>query len=48
MPDFIKSIQVSLEQLDYTKCITKILMDNMNKLGKFERQIYCIDIKRET
>ena len=54
MTDFIKSIQVSFEQLDYTKVnglekgITKILMDNMNKLGKFERPLHCTDIKRET
>jgi len=54
MTDFVKSIQVSFEQLDYTKVnglekgITKILMDNMNKLGKFERPIHCTDIKRET
>ena len=53
MTDFIKSIQVSLEQLDYTKVnglekgITKILMDNMNKLGRYERPIHCTDIKRE-
>ncbi len=54
MTDFIKSIKVSFEQLDYTKVnglekgITKILMDNMNKLGKFERPLHCTDIKRET
>ena len=54
MTDFIKSIQVSFEQLDYTKVnglekgITKILMDNMNKLGKYERPLHCTDIKRET
>ena len=54
MTDFVKSIQVSFEQLDYTKVnglekgITKILMDNMNKLGKFERPLHCTDIKRET
>jgi len=54
MTDFIKSIQVSFEQLDYTKVnglekgITKILMDNINKLGKFERPLHCTDIKRET
>ena len=54
MTDFIKSIQVSFEQLDYIKVnglekgITKILMDNMNKLGKFERPLHCTDIKRET
>ena len=54
MSDFINSIQVSLEQLDYTKVngiekgITKILMDNINKLSKYERPIHCTDIKRET
>tara|TARA_Y100000389_G_scaffold189908_1_gene214147 strand:+ start:6633 stop:7526 length:894 start_codon:yes stop_codon:yes gene_type:complete len=54
MTDFIKSIHVSFEQLDYTKVnglekgITKILMDNINKLGKFERPVHCTDIKRET
>ena len=54
MTDFVKSIQVSFEQLDYTKVnglekgITKILMDNMNKLGKYERPLHCTDIKRET
>ena len=54
MTDFVKSIQVSFEQLDYTKVnglekgITKILIDNMNKLGKFERPLHCTDIKRET
>ena len=54
MTDFVKSIQVSFEQLDYTKVnglekgITKILMDNINKLGKFERPLHCTDIKRET
>ena len=54
MTDFIKSIQVSFEQLDYTKVnglekgITKILMDNINKLGKYERPLHCTDIKRET
>jgi hypothetical protein len=54
MTDFIRSIHVSFEQLDYTKVnglekgITKILMDNINKLGKFERPLHCTDIKRET
>jgi hypothetical protein len=54
MTDFIKSIQVSLEQLQYTtnnglgKGITKVIMDNMNKLSKYERPLHCSDIKRET
>jgi hypothetical protein len=54
MSDFIKSIQVSIDQLQYTtdnglgKGITKIIMDNMNKLSKYERPLHCSDIKRET
>ena len=54
MSDFIKSIQVSLDQLQYTtnngleKGITKVIMDNMNKLSKFERPLHCSDLKRET
>tara|TARA_B100000768_G_scaffold796_1_gene944 strand:+ start:127 stop:1128 length:1002 start_codon:yes stop_codon:yes gene_type:complete len=54
MSDFIKSIQVSLDQLQYTtnngleKGITRVIMDNMNKLSKFERPLHCSDLKRET
>jgi hypothetical protein len=54
MSDFIKSIQVSIDQLQYTtnnglgKGITKVIMDNMNKLSKYERPLHCSDIKRET
>jgi ribosomal protein L13 len=54
MSDFIKSIQVSVEQLQYTtnnglgKGLTKVIMDNMNKLSKYERPLHCSDIKRET
>ena len=54
MSDFIKSIQVSMDQLHYTtnnglgKGLTKIIMDNMNKLSKYERPLHCSDIKRET
>jgi hypothetical protein len=53
MTDFIKSIQVSLEQLQFTtnnglgKGITKVIMDNMNKLSKYERPLHCSDLKRE-
>jgi hypothetical protein len=42
MSDFIKSIQVSMDQLHYTtnnglgKGLTKVIMDNMNKLSKYE------------
>jgi hypothetical protein len=54
MSDFIKSIQVSMDQLQYTtynglgKGLTKVIMDNMNKLSKYERPLHCSDIKRET
>jgi hypothetical protein len=54
MSDFIKSIQVSIDQLQYTtnnglsKGITKVIMDNMNKLSKYERPLHCSDLKRET
>jgi hypothetical protein len=53
MSDFIKSIQVSMDQLYYTtnnglcKGLTKVIMDNMNKLSKYERPLHCSDIKRE-
>ena len=54
MSDFIKSIEVSLEQLDLTKTkglekgITQVIMDNMNKLSVHERPLHCTDVKRET
>ena len=54
MSDFIKSIEVSLEQLDYTKTqglekgISNVIMENMNKLSVYERPIHCTDLKRET
>ena len=54
MSDFIKSIEVSLEQLDFTKTnglekgISNVIMDNMNKLSLYERPIHCTDAKRET
>lgn len=54
MSDFIKSIEVSLEQLDLTKTkglekgITQVIMDNMNKLSVHERPLHCTDTKRET
>ncbi|AET72988.1 hypothetical protein PGAG_00099 [Phaeocystis globosa virus 12T] len=54
LSDFIKSIQVSLDQLQYTtnnglcKGITRVIMDNMNKLSKYERPLHCSDLKRET
>lgn len=54
MSDFIKSIQVSLHQLDFTKengladGLSKTIIDNMNKLSLYERPLHCTDIKRET
>jgi hypothetical protein len=54
MTDFIKSIEVSLQQLDFTKQnglahgLSKTIMDNMNKLSLYERPLHCTDIKRET
>jgi len=54
MSDFIKSIQVSLQQLDYTKQngivngLSNVIIENMNKLGLYQRPIHCTDIKRES
>lgn len=53
MSDFIKSIQVSLQQLDYTKQngivngLSNVIIENMNKLGLYQRPIHCTDLKRE-
>tara|TARA_B100000902_G_C27299201_1_gene911796 strand:+ start:1570 stop:2592 length:1023 start_codon:yes stop_codon:yes gene_type:complete len=54
MTDFVKSIEVSLQQLDFTKQnglasgLSKTIMDNMNKLSVYERPLHCTDVKRET
>ena len=54
MSDFIKSIQVSLQQLDYTKQnglvngLSNVIIENMSKLGLYQRPIHCTDIKRES
>ena len=54
MTDFVNSIKVSLEQLEYTTehgltdGLTKTIMDNMNRLSIYERPLHCTDIKRET
>lgn len=54
MSDFIKSIEVSLQQLDYTKHnglvngLSNVIIENINKLGFYQRPIYCSDIKRES
>lgn len=54
MSDFIKSIEVSLQQLDFTKenglanGLSRTIIDNMNKLSLYERPLHCTDVKRET
>lgn len=54
MTDFIKSIQVSIQQLDFTKenglanGLSRTIIDNINKLSIYERPLHCTDVKRET
>ena len=54
MSDFINTIQVSLEQMDYTKRhgladgISKTIIENLNRLSIYERPLHCTDVKRET
>ena len=53
MRDFIRSIEVSFLQLDYTKQnglvngLSNVIIENMNKLDLYQRPIHCTDIKRE-
>jgi hypothetical protein len=52
--DFIESIKVSIQQLDYThnngltNGLTNIIMENMKNLNCYERPLHCTDAKRET
>ena len=52
--DFIKSIEVSIDQLNFTKDkglaagVSKTIIENMSKLSLYERPMHCTDIKRET
>jgi len=52
--DFIKNLKVTQEdlrnngQLGFVEGMSKILIDNLNKLTLYERPIHCTDIKRET
>ena len=54
MDEFIQSIQVSMEQLEYTKKhgleqgLSRTIMENINKLSLYERPLHCTDTKRET
>ena len=54
MSDFIKSLHITIDQLDFTKQnglaqgLSKSIIDNMNKLSIYERPMHCTDTKRET
>tara|TARA_Y100000389_G_scaffold191898_1_gene218740 strand:+ start:711 stop:1550 length:840 start_codon:yes stop_codon:yes gene_type:complete len=54
MSDFIKSIKVSAEQLEYTtknglqKGLTNVILENINKLSLNERPVHCTDTRRDT
>ena len=53
MSDFIKSLHITIDQLDFTKQnglaqgLSKSIIDNMNKLSIYQRPMHCIDSKRE-
>ena len=52
--DFIKSLHITIEQLDFTNKkgladgLSKSIMENMNKLSIYKRPMHCTDTKRET
>ena len=52
--DFIERIEVSHDdlennaQLGFVNGISKILLDNLQRLTLYERPIHCTDVKRET
>jgi hypothetical protein len=54
MDEFLNKIQVSLSNLVYTKekgiaeGLSKIFIENMNKIPLTQRPIHCTDVKRET
>ena len=54
LEDFIKQINISLENLDTTKSkgltegLSNLLIENINKLSVYERPVHCTDTKRET
>jgi hypothetical protein len=51
--DFVSSIQVNLEDLEYTgrqgyiQGISNIILNNLQKLEQHERPLHCNDLKRE-
>lgn len=54
MDDFIKQINISLDNLELTKNkglgegLSNLLIENINKLSVYERPLHCTDSKRET
>ena len=54
MREFIKSIEISIEQLDVTKNkgivsgLSNAILENMSKLSLYKRPLHCTDVKRET
>jgi len=54
MSDFIKSLDITIEQLHFTKQngliqgLSKSIIENMNKLSVYQRPMHCTDSKRET
>jgi hypothetical protein len=54
LDDFIKSIQVTLQQLDYIKTkglangLSNVILENINAMSIFKRPLHCTDLKRET
>jgi len=53
MSDFIKSLHITIDQLDFTKQnglaqgLSKSIIDNMSKLSIYQRPMHCTDTKRE-
>ena len=54
MDDFLKQIEVSMQQLDLTKKkgitegLSNVFIENMNKLSLYERPLHCTDPQQET
>ena len=54
MNEFVKSLEISIDQLDFTKSkglvsgLSNAILENMNKLDVYKRPLHCSDLKRET
>ena len=54
MTDFIESLQIQLEDLNYTKTngliegISSVFVNGLKQLDTYKRPIHCTDMKRET